>query len=978
MSGLTPSLAAALQVQSDHPLLWIIDSLPLVVGLVAAVAGSRLDAQERLTTRLEQLVAQRTAALELEYAASRQREDEHRRQREYLEGILQNSPVAILTLDIEQRIVSCNPAFSRLFGYSQAEILGKPLDPLLADEATRLEAEDFTSLSSRGQVVHAVTRRRHKDRRLIDVELFGVPIMVDGAQIGAVGLYHDLTHLKKAQAETESQKQYWETLVQNSPVAIVILDLDERVVSCNPAFEGLFGYACSDVIGRPIDALITADNGERAEAAAYTEQAMRGETAHGIVRRRRKDGSTVDVELFGLPVRVDGQRVGVVGMYHDISDLVRARQVAEETDRAKSEFLANMSHEIRTPMNGVIGMLELALDTQLSDEQRDFLTAAHESAEALLTLLNDILDFSKIEAGRLELEEISFNLRTLVDGVAETLSHRAEAKALELACDIHDDCPVFVRGDPGRVRQILVNLVGNAIKFTDSGEVVIRVAKEAGSEDQPVVRFTVADTGIGIPHDHQATIFNRFVQVDGSTTRKYGGSGLGLAISRELVERMGGQVHVESESGKGSTFWFTLPFVQESAPVRAPLAAPHEMAGLRVLVVDDNATSRLIMTTTLMGLGCRVEGAASGPEALDTLRSAASGGTPFRVAFLDMQMPEMDGEETLRLIKQDPHIGEVLVIILTSMGTRGDASRLQALGCAGYLLKPIRGFQVSEALAAVLGWTKLPEELKAGRLVTRHTLTEQKDVHILLAEDNPINSKLAVALLARVGYTVDTVENGAQAVAAVRKDPYSLVLMDVQMPEMDGFEATQLIREMQAGGTRTPIIALTAHAMKGDRERCLEAGMDDYISKPLQPEELYAAIERWTKSSMRPARVEAGAIQPAGSEVGPMDWEKGLWYCGGDQALFTELVTQFVDNLEGEINELRAAVAAKDSPVFTRRAHGMKGIAATFGADPLAEIAKQLEALGFEGNLPAAPPLIDQVEVEGARLREFVRGRKPS
>ncbi len=975
LRGSAPSLEAALQAQRGEPLLWIIDGLAPVMGLIAALAGSRQDALAAFAARLEQVVALRTEALEREYVASRTQEEEQRRQRKQLEAIVQNSPMAILTLDTQSRIVSSNPAFSALFGYDSDEILGKDIDSLLTEADSRAEAEALTRRSGRGDVIHTVGRRRHRDGRLIDVEIFGVPVLVDGVQTGALGLYHDLTVEKAAQAEIESQKQYWETLIRNSPVAVVILDREERVASCNPAFERLFGYECSEVTGRSLDALIVADNGERKSATALTQRAMSGETVHEVARRRRKDGTLVDVELFGLPVTVGGERVGVVGMYHDISEMARARRVAEDADRAKSEFLANMSHEIRTPMNGVMGMLELALDTELTAEQRDFLKAAHESAEALLTLLNDILDFSKIEAGHLELEEIGFNLRSMFEGVVDTFAGRAQAKGLEIACDIDEDSPTFVRGDPGRLRQVLVNLIGNAVKFTEAGEIVVRLEPAAQADRHQVLRFTVTDTGIGIPPDRLPALFTRFTQIDGSATRKHGGTGLGLAISRELVVRMGGQIHVESKPGKGSTFWFTLPLLPEPAPARPPLAAPFELVGLGVLVVDDNVTSRVILSRNLQEFGCLPEAAASGPEALDALRAAAEAGTPLKVVFLDIQMPGMDGEETLRAIKADPLTREARVIVLTSVGKRGDASRLQALGCTGYLVKPVRRTQLLETLTAVLGQAKLPAGRGTGRLVTRHTLAELKDVRILLAEDNPINSKLAVALLARAGFTVDAVDSGSAAVDSFQHMHYDLILMDVQMPEMDGFEATRRIRAFEGGQSHAPIIALTAHAMKGDRERCLEAGMDDYVAKPLQPQELYAAIERWAKPRTHASELETPTSLPTGATEGPMDWDKGLWYCGGDPALFTELITQFVGNLGDELGQMTAAIEGGDGARFTRLAHGLKGIAATFGADPLADVARQLEELGQAGSLSPAGPLIGQARVEHQRLLEFLRAR---
>ena len=781
--------------------------------------------------------------------------------------------------------------------------------------------------------------------------------------------------LKLAQVESQRQKQYWETLVQNIPVAVVILDLQERIASCNPSFETLFGYAQAEVVGQNLDQLVVSNDAGHSEASGYTRQALEGGFVHTLTKRWRKDGTEVDVELFALPVTVDGQQVGAVGLYHDISELVQARRRAEDADRAKSEFLANMSHEIRTPMNGVMGMIELAMDSPVSAEQRDFLASAHESAEALLTLLNDILDFSKIEAGRLELEAIDFNLRTTVEGVADTLAQRAEAKGLEMACSLGENSPTYVRGDPGRLRQVLVNLVGNAIKFTHHGEVVIRVEPESESDTHAVLRFSVTDTGIGIPRERQEAVFRRFVQVDGSTTRRYGGTGLGLAISHDLVEVMGGTIGLESELGRGSTFWFTVPLEKQAAPEATPLATPDELNGLRVLVVDDNATSRTILTKMLDALGCDVGAAASGAQALELMRSAAQAGHPYRVALLDMQMPEMDGEQTAQATKQDPLTRDVILVILTSVGKRGDAARIEALGCAGYLLKPVKRGQLSDALMAVLGQSRGKAQDQRPRLVTRHTLSELKDMRILLAEDNPINRKLAVTLLARAGYAVETVENGAQAVDALKRGRYSLVLMDVQMPEMDGFEATEMIRAQEGEQTHIPIIALTAHAMKGDRERCLKAGMDDYLPKPLQTKDLFEAIERWTQLPRPRAELDQAAVSVearADKEPPPLNRQEALPHFGGDEQLHDQLLSEFVAHLGEEIDKLKAALESDDVPTFTRLAHSLKSVSATFGAERLSQAAQQLEALGFDENLAAASPLVAQVETEYQRLQDYL------
>jgi len=781
--------------------------------------------------------------------------------------------------------------------------------------------------------------------------------------------------LQQAQVEIHRQKEYWETLVQNIPVAVVIIDPQERIVSCNPSFETLFGYSQAEVVGQNLDQLVVRNDAGHSEASGYTRQVLEGASVHTLTKRWRKDGMDVDVELFALPVVVDGQHVGAVGLYHDISELVRARRKAEDSDRAKSEFLANMSHEIRTPMNGVLGMIELALDTSLTPEQTDFLTTAHESAEALLSLLNDILDFSKIEAGQLELEEIGFDLRTMVEGVTETLAGRAETKGLELECVLPERLPTHVHGDPGRLRQVLVNLVGNAIKFTTQGEVILRVEVESEVAEQTRLRFSVADTGIGIPGDLQGKLFQRFVQVDGSTTRKFGGTGLGLAISRQLVDKMGGTIGVDSEPGRGSTFWFIVPLQREARPVLTPLAKPDDLAGLRVLVVDDNQTSRTILTRVLASLSCRTDEAADGEQALDKLRQAAASGDPYRVALLDMQMPGMDGEQTARVIKKEGPIRDVFVVILTSVGKRGDASRLGAIGVAGYLVKPLRQAQIIDVMLTVLGQSRRTTLAEPPRLVTRHTLAERQATRILLAEDNPINRKLAVEILTRAGYPVGTVETGRQAVEALRQHRFRMVLMDVQMPEMDGFEATRAIREQEGDRAHTPIIAMTAHAMKGDRERCLAAGMDDYLSKPLQSRDLFAAIERWGREAPLPAAEVVEPPTPA--DGGPLDRDRAMPYFGGDEQLFCDLLTQFVGHLGEEVARLRALKDSGDAHAFARQAHSIKGLAATFCADRLHQAAQQLEALGFDDNLAAADVWIEQLEAERPGLEAYLKGLAP-
>jgi len=928
-----------------------------------------------------------------------------------LRTLIDNLPDRIYVKDIQGRKIISNIADWQASGGKRMEdVVGKSdFDTYPAELADRFWADDKMVLDSDKPIINREEPGLDSQGNRIQTLTTKMPWRDNSGQIvGLIGIGRDITDRKRVEAELIREKNFLEALNLNSPVAIVVLDNNERILSCNPAFEKLYGYKSNEILGVFLDTLITTEE-TVAEAKQYTQQVMNTKV-HAIGKRRRKDGTLIDVEIFGVPVFVGGEKIGALAIYHDISELVRARREAEEANRAKSEFLANMSHEIRTPMNGVIGMLELALDTQLNDEQRDYLQTSLQSAESLLTLLNDILDFSKIEAGRLELETINFDLRNAVEHVAYTLAKRAQDKGLEMACLIHPDLTTDLRGDPGRIRQILVNLVGNAIKFTHQGEIVIRAEPIQETKTHATIHFSVQDTGIGIPRERLGAVFDRFTQADGSTTRKYGGTGLGLTISKQLVEVMGGKIGVESTSGIGSTFWFEISFAKppREKRVTAPLTpGPLNLTQVRILIVDDNQTNRMILTKNVEALGCRSETVASGAKALESLRNAQRSGDPYHVVLLDMQMPGMDGEQTARSIKSDPAVKDVKIIILTSMGQRGDAVRIAALGCSAYLLKPVKQQMLFDAVIAVLN----REAERQSSLITRHTLNEQRKLgqRILLAEDNSINQKLAVVLLQKAGYSVDAVETGAQALEKVQSNPYNAVLMDVQMPEMDGFESTHHIREWEKDNNQhIPIIAMTAHAMQGDRERCLEAGMDDYVSKPLEPKVLFAALDRWARATKSTSRDEVEIVQdysspedvfsenlddglfgemlsasrpaeaaPASSTVSsaeelPVNLDAALYRFGDDRGFMMEMFEEYRDHLANRVEEIRAARQDGDANRLCRLAHNLKGVSLNFNAEPIANVALKLEELGRREDLTDAPALIAQLDAEVSRLEDYV------